>query len=87
MILLVIYTIMVLLTAIRFCFLYINYLLEVQLIDFSCSFYYRKQMYDIKTKDMKPKTIKIIDKVVAWTKKVKDPVAYINEKVKDTNDY
>ena len=36
---------------------------------------------------MKPKTIKIIDKVVAWTKRVKDPVVYANKKVKDTNDY
>ena len=41
---------------------------------------------DIKTKDMKPKTVKTIDKAVAWTERVKDPVVYANEKVKDATD-
>jgi len=27
---------------------------------------------DIKTKDMKPKTVKTIDKAIAWTEKIKD---------------
>ena len=33
-------------------------------------------MTDIKTKDMKPKTVKTIDKAVAWTERVKDPIVY-----------
>ena len=40
-------------------------------------------MSDIKTKDMKPKTVKTIDKTVAWTERVKDPIVYANEKGKD----
>ena len=43
-------------------------------------------MADIKTKDMKPKTVKTIDKAVAWTERVKDPLVYANEKVKDASD-
>ena len=43
-------------------------------------------MADIKTKDMKPKTVKTIDKAVAWTEKIKEPVVYANEKVKDATD-
>ena len=43
-------------------------------------------MSDIKTKDMKPKTVKTIDKAVAWTERVKDPIVYANEKVKDASD-
>ena len=43
-------------------------------------------MADIKTKDMKPKTVKTIDKAIAWTERVKDPVVYANEKVKDVSD-
>ena len=43
-------------------------------------------MVDIKTKDMKPKTVKTIDKAVAWTERVKDPVVYANEKLKDVTD-
>ena len=31
---------------------------------------------DIKTNDLKPKTIKTIDKAVAWTEIVKNPVVY-----------
>lgn len=43
-------------------------------------------MSDIKTKDLKPKTVKTIDKAVAWTERIKDPVVYANEKVKDASD-
>lgn len=43
-------------------------------------------MADIKTKDMKPKTVKTIDKAVAWTERVKDPIVYANEKDKDATD-
>ena len=43
-------------------------------------------MADIKTKDMKPKTVKTIDKAVAWTERVKDPIVYANEKAKDATD-
>lgn len=32
-------------------------------------------MADIKTKDMNPKTDKTIDKAIAWTERVKDPIA------------
>ena len=44
-------------------------------------------MADIKTKNMKPKTVKTIDKAIAWAERVKDPVLYANEKVKDASDY
>ena len=44
-------------------------------------------MNNIKTKDMKPKTVKTIDKAIGWTERVKDPVVYANEKVKDSSDY
>ena len=40
-------------------------------------------MSDIKTKDIKPKSVKTLDKAVAWTERVKDPVVYANEKTKD----
>lgn len=40
-------------------------------------------MSDIKTKDMKPKTVKSLDKAVAWTERIKDPIVYANEKSKD----
>lgn len=43
-------------------------------------------MADIKTKDMKSKTVKTIDKAVAWTERIKDPIVYANEKVKDSTD-
>lgn len=43
-------------------------------------------MSDIKTKDLKPKTVKSIDKTVAWTERVKDPLVYLNEKTKDAVD-
>jgi hypothetical protein len=33
-------------------------------------------MSDIKTKDLKPKTVKTIDKTIAWTERVKDPVVF-----------
>lgn len=38
-------------------------------------------MADIKTKDMKSKTVKTIDKAVAWTERIKDPVLYANKKM------
>ena len=41
-------------------------------------------MSDIKTKDLKPKSVKALDKTVAWTERVKDPIVYANEKSKDT---
>ena len=40
-------------------------------------------MSDIKTKDIKPKSVKKLDKAVAWTERVKDPIVYANEKSKD----
>ena len=43
-------------------------------------------MSGIKTKDMKHKTVKALDKAVAWTERVKDPIVYANEKVKDATD-
>ena len=43
-------------------------------------------MADIKTKDLKPRTVKTIDKAVAWTERVKDPIVYANEKAKDATD-
>lgn len=43
-------------------------------------------MSDIKTKDIKPKSVKTIDKAVAWTERIKDPIVYLNEKVKDSTD-
>ena len=39
---------------------------------------------DIKTKDIKPKSVKTIDKTIAWTERIKDPIVYANEKVKDS---
>ena len=36
---------------------------------------------------MKPKIVKTIDKVVAWTERIKNPIVYANEKVKDSSDY
>ena len=40
-------------------------------------------MSDIKTKDIKPKSVKKLDKAVAWTERVKNPIVYANEKSKD----
>ena len=40
-------------------------------------------MSNIKTKDIKPKTVKSLDKAVAWTERIKDPIVYANEKSKD----
>ena len=40
-------------------------------------------MSDIKTKDLKPKSVKVLDKATAWTERVKNPVVYLNDKVKD----
>ena len=41
---------------------------------------------DIKTKDKIPKSVKSIDKTIAWTERIKDPLVYANEKVKDSTD-
>lgn len=38
---------------------------------------------DIKTKESKPKTVKTLDKTVAWTERIKDSIVYTNEKAKD----
>ena len=43
-------------------------------------------MSNIKTKDMKHKTVKKIDKAVAWTERIKDQIVYANEKAKDATD-
>ena len=40
-------------------------------------------MSDIKTKDLKPKSVKVLDKATAWTERVKNPIVYANEKSKD----
>lgn len=40
-------------------------------------------MNDIKIKEVKDKTIKGLDKTVAWTERVKDPIVYLNDKSKD----
>lgn len=40
-------------------------------------------MSNIKTKDIKPKSVKVLDKATAWTERVKDPIVYANEKSKD----
>ena len=40
-------------------------------------------MSDIKTKDLKPKTVKSLDKTIAWTERIKEPIVYANEKSKD----
>ena len=40
-------------------------------------------MSDIKTKDIKPKSVKTLDKAAAWTERIKDPIVYANEKSKD----
>ena len=43
-------------------------------------------MTDIKVKDSKPKSVKTLDKAVAWTERIKDPIVYANEKAKDSVD-
>jgi len=43
-------------------------------------------MRDIKTRDSKFKTVKSIDRTIAWTERVKDPLVYANKKVKDVSD-
>ena len=40
-------------------------------------------MADIKTKEFKNKNIKNLDKAVAWTERIKDPVVFLNEKTKE----
>lgn len=43
-------------------------------------------MKNIKTRDSKFKTVKSIDRTIAWTERVKDPLVYANKKVKDVSD-
>lgn len=38
---------------------------------------------DIKIKNQQSKTIKVLDKSIAWTERVKDPINYLNNNVKD----
>ena len=40
-------------------------------------------MKDIKTKEIKKKDIKVFNRATAWKERIKDPVVYLNEKVKD----
>lgn len=41
-------------------------------------------MSKIKIKEHSEKTIKTLDKTIAWTERIKDPIVYANEKTKDT---
>ena len=43
-------------------------------------------MKNIKTRDNKFKTVKSIDRTIAWTERVKDPAVYVSKKVKDVSD-
>ena len=43
-------------------------------------------MKNIKTRDSKFKTVKSIDRTIAWTERVKDPLVYSGKKVKDVSD-
>lgn len=38
---------------------------------------------DIKIKNQQSKTIKVLDKSIAWTERVKDPISYLNDNVRD----
>ena len=38
---------------------------------------------DIKIKNQQSKTIKVLDKSIAWTERVKDPINYLNNNVRD----
>ena len=38
----------------------------------------------IKIKEHSEKTIKTLDKTIAWTERIKNPIIYANEKTKDT---
>ena len=40
-------------------------------------------MADIKVKEIKNKTVKNLDRTIAWTERVKDPIVYLNDKSKD----
>ena len=42
-------------------------------------------MKNIKTRDSKFKTVKSIDRTIAWTERVKDPLVYASKKVKDVS--
>lgn len=41
-------------------------------------------MADIKVKEIKDKTVKSLDKTIAWTERVKDPIVYLDDKSKDS---
>ena len=43
-------------------------------------------MKNIKTRDSKFKTVKSIDRTIAWTERLKDPLVYSGKKVKDVSD-
>lgn len=38
---------------------------------------------NIKTKSIGNKSVKVLDKSIAWTERVKDPILYLNEKSKE----
>ena len=40
-------------------------------------------MKNIKTKSIGNKSVKVLDKSIAWTERVKDPILYLNEKSKE----
>ncbi len=40
-------------------------------------------MANIKVKEIKNKTVKNLDRAIAWTERVKDPIVYLNDKSKD----
>lgn len=40
-------------------------------------------MADIKVKEIKNKTVKNLDRTIAWTERIKDPIVYLNDKSKD----
>lgn len=41
-------------------------------------------MADIKVKEIKDKTVKSLDKTIAWTERVKDSIVYLDDKSKDS---
>lgn len=40
-------------------------------------------MKNIKTKSIGDKSVKVLDKSIVWTERVKDPILYLNEKSKE----
>ena len=43
-------------------------------------------MKDIKVKTIKDKSVKTFDKTVAWTERIKDPIAHLNKSVNTISD-